>query len=225
MNQNIPVVIMAGGKGERMRPFSDVLPKPLLLYHGKTLIENVIQQFYSKGFRKFYFVLCNQGLLIANYLSSIKLDCEMHFVYEEVPMGTVGGLWMIRNELKGSFILCNCDNLGDFNYLKAIEFHQMEQASITMFVKKEYYTIPFGLVHTDGNTQVCCVEEKPTLNSYISTGAYVIDSTVIRQFLNGASMDMPVLINQVSSKAKVCFVDIGDAQWIDMSLGGTIEKE
>lgn len=218
-SDNTPVVIMAGGKGERMRPFSDILPKPLLMYRGNTMIENVIQQFCNKGFRKFYVILCYQGPLIAAYLSSINLNCEISYVYEELPLGTVGGLWLLRDELEGDFILCNCDNLGDFDYLQAITFHQANQAAITLFVKQESYVIPFGLVHTDGETSVCRVEEKPVLNSYISTGIYVADFNVIRQFLDGTSMDMPTLVNQVLEKQKVCFFDIGDARWVDMSLG------
>ena len=201
-----------------MRPLTDVLPKPLLMYHGKTLIENVIRQFYEKGFRKFYFILCNQGSMIAAYLSMLNLDCEMHFVQEESPMGTVGGLWLIRNELKGDFVLCNCDNLGDFDYHQAIEKHREERAAITLFVKQERYVIPFGLVKTDGKTRVCCVDEKPVLNSYISTGVHVVQASVIRRFLCGGRMDMPALINQVSAEGMVHFIDIGDAQWIDMSL-------
>ena len=221
MLHSIPVVIMAGGRGERMRPFSDILPKPLLAYHGKPLIENVVQQFYEKGFRRFYFVLCNQGPLIAAYLSSINLNCEMLFIHEEFPMGTVGGLWLMRDELEKDFILCNCDNLGDFNYYQAIEFHQTEQAEITMFVKRENYVIPFGLVHTEGKTHVLSVEEKPVFSSYISTGVYVVNSAVVIRFLNGSRMDMPALVNQVSTEGKVCFFDIGDAQWTDMSLSSS----
>ena len=218
MVKHTSIVIMAGGKGERMRPFSDVLPKPLLTYHGKTLVENVIQQFYERGFRKFYFVLCNRGKLISTYLSSLKLDCEMHFVYEDFPMGTIGGLWLLRDELRDDFILCNCDNLGDFDYQQAILFHRTEQAAITMFVKKESHVIPFGLVKTDGKTRVCSVDEKPVLNSFISTGAYVMKASVIRRFLCGKRMDMPALINYITKEEKVCFVEVGDKQWIDMSL-------
>lgn len=219
MIHDVPVVIMAGGKGERMRPFTNFLPKPLLMYRGKTMIENVILQFYEKGFRKFFIMLCNYGPLIATYLSTIKLEFEVNCIYEQSPMGTAGGLWLLRDKLKGDFILCNCDNLGDFNYWQAIAFHRTEQAAITMFVKKERYTIPFGLVHTDGEKCVRRIDEKPISDCYISTGIYVVDSAVIRYFLDGTRKDMPALVNQVLTEQKVCFFDIGDMLWADMSLG------
>ena len=160
---NTPVVIMAGGKGTRMRPYTNVIPKPLLVYGSDTLIGNVINLFAENGFRKFYIVLCHRKELIAAYLQSLNLPVDIRYIYEETPLGTAGGLKLLENDLDVDFILCNCDNLGKFDYPSLLKQHTECGADITILVKKHTHTIPFGIIKGSDTGEVYSIIEKPDI--------------------------------------------------------------
>lgn len=215
---NAPVVIMAGGKGVRMRPYTNVIPKPLLICGSDTMIENVINLFAEYGFRRFYFVLCHRKELITAYLQSLDLPFDMQYIYEETPLGTAGGLKLLENELDGDFILCNCDNLGKFDYASLLKQHAECRADITILVKKHTHTIPFGIVRGSDTGKVYSIIEKPDVSFFISTGIHIVNPAVLSLIKQGTRLDMPELINTASEKMNVRMVDIGNAEWIDMSV-------
>ena len=215
---DIPIVIMAGGIGSRMRPFSDVLPKPLLLFDGKTMIENVINNFSKLGFRIFYFVLYFKSELIKAYIDSLSLPIEIYYVYESEPLGTAGGLYYLKGMINSNFILCNCDNFGAFDYLQGIDSHIAADADITIFVKRQRHEIPFGIIHINEDKIVSKIDEKPSLDFYASTGVHIINERVLQTLSENTVIDMPKVINTVAKNGKVITYDVGDSIWIDMSI-------
>lgn len=214
----VPVVIMAGGKGTRMRPYSDILPKPLLGFHGKTMIENVIDNYYQVGFRKFYLVLCYKAELIKLYIESINLPIDVNYIYEKTPLGTVGGLQYLKGIIKTDFILCNCDNLGEFDYEKGFQTHLSAHADITIFAKKQHYRIPFGIIQSDNEGVVSGINEKPYYDFWASTGVHIVNCRALELIKCDEAIDMPELINKITMNGKVVISDVGDAIWTDMSI-------
>lgn len=214
---NIPVVIMAGGQGKRMRPYTDILPKPLLGYDNKTMLETVIDNYYQMGVRVFYLLLCYKADLIKSYVENLQLPIEVHYVYETNPLGTAGGLALLKGVIHSDFLMCNCDNLGKFDYMKGFERHQKLHADITIFVKEQHHTIPFGIIQHNDNI-VTGIVEKPQHVFLASTGIHIVNYHVLEMIEDDISIDMPDIINDLSQKGKVVLVDVGDDAWIDMSI-------
>lgn len=214
----IPVIIFAGGLGTRMQPYSSVLPKPLLLYNGKTMIENIISLYVDKGFHDFYIILGHNSELIKSYLESKSLPCNVVFVSEREPLGTIGGLKLIENELDNSFIVCNCDNYGDFDYISLIEYFDSSKADILIPIRSIVHTIPFGIINCDSNMNVCGINEKPQTKIMISTGIHILKRNVLDLISKGERIDMPQLINRASNSYVVKCVDVSSYKWIDMSI-------
>lgn len=215
---DIPVVIMAGGKGMRMRPYSDILPKPLLGYNGKTMLENVVDNYYRLGFYHFYLVLGYKGNLIQTYMESLNLPIDIHYIYEDIPLGTVGGLCYLKGIFNSSFLLCNCDNLGKFDYRSAFNSHFLNNADITIFAKKQHYCIPFGIIQCETNCIVTGIQEKPYYDFFASMGIHIINPAVLDILKGDIHMDMPELINKIAEKGRVIVEDVGDSEWTDMSI-------
>lgn len=215
---NTPVVIMAGGYGNRLQPYTHILPKPLLIYKEETMLENVIHLFAKHGFKKFYIVLYYKKELIVTYLDNLALPYDIHYVYETTPMGTVGGLKLLEQELDSDFVLCNCDNFGDFDYNTLIRQHMEESSDLTILVKKHTHTIPFGIVDGDGCNIVLGIREKPSISFFISTGIHIVNPRVFSFIRDGECLDMPSFINSAAKQLKLRMEDIGDSPWVDMSL-------
>ena len=216
--KQIPVVIMAGGKGLRMRPYSEILPKPLLVYRGKTMVEQVIDNYLNVGFCRFFLILCYKGDLIQTYLESLELPAEIHFVHEQTPLGTAGGLYLIRKSVDTSILVCNCDNLGLFDYQHGFQTHYDSNADITVFVKPQHYMIPFGVIMSDVNQKVFAIEEKPFYDFHASTGIHIIRPEVLDALDGNIVLDMPELLTRTAKNGTVIAENVGSAEWIDMSL-------
>ena len=214
-----PVVIMAGGQGTRMEPFTRFLPKPLLIYKEKTLIENIIDLFSKSGFSIFYILLYYKKELIKAYLDSLSLPYEIHYVEEPFPMGTVGGVQLLEKELTADFLLCNCDNLGHFPYEELLREHKMSKADLTILAKPCTYTIPFGLILSDETNVVHGIREKPTSDYLISTGIHIVSPRFVSFIGDNSYLDMPDAINMAAEKLFLRVANVGDADWMDMSLG------
>ena len=218
-SDNVPVVIVAGGLGTRMKPFSDVLPKPLLMYQDQPMIKNVLDNFSVRGFRHFIILLHHQAQMIRTYLDYINTGWQIDYFYENEPLGTAGGLFLLKEHITDNFIVCNCDNLGLFDYDNALSNHYKKNLDITVFVKKIHYQVPLGIVHCDPSGLVSLVEEKPFRDFYFSTGIHIINRRVLMQLPKTFPViGMPELINQLSAKKRVGYFDVGESFWADMSI-------
>ena len=118
-SDNVPVVIVAGGLGTRMKPFSDVLPKPLLMYQDQPMIKNVLDNFSVRGFRHFIILLHHQAQMIRAYLDYINTGWQIDSFYENEPLGTAGGLFLLKEHITDNLIVCNCDNPVSYTHLVA----------------------------------------------------------------------------------------------------------
>ncbi len=215
----IPVAIMAGGRGVRMKPYSDTIPKPLLDYQGKSMLETVITQYIDVGFRQFHLFLCYKGGLVKAYVESLKLPAVFYYYQETIPLGSAGGLFCLKGRISTDFLVCNCDNLGVFNYQHGFETHINNNADITIYCKPQTFTIPFGIIKLEQqNGTVDKIEEKPNIDFYASTGIHILSPRVLDYLDGQIPMDMPELINTVAKKGLVVAEKVDTEKWIDMSI-------
>lgn len=214
---NIPVVIMAGGFGTRLEPFTRVLPKPLVPVGEKTLLEIIMEKFYQYGISEFWLSVNYKAYIIKSYLSELNLPYQINYIQEDKPLGTAGSLYLLKEKIKSeSFILTNCDTILDIDYFSLLDTHNKQKNDITMVVSAQEFKIPYGICEiSDG--EVVDIKEKPSIKNLVNTGVYVINTNIIKlipdnQFFNAT--DLIIKAKQNGKTVKIYPVS-GDS-WIDV---------
>ena len=141
----IPVVIMAGGKGSRLDPFTRILPKPLIPIGNKPIIEIIIDKFYEYGAKDFYISVNHKSKMIKAYFEDLSGGYSINYIDEEKPLGTAGSLKFLENKLNGSFFVSNCDILIESDYSEILEYHDEKKNDMTIVASVKNYRIPYGV--------------------------------------------------------------------------------
>ncbi len=217
-NLDVPVIIMAGGFGTRLKPFTNILPKPLIPVGEKTITEQIIDRFYKFGCKNFSFVVNYKKNLIKAYFAETKTNCEIEFIDEDKPLGTGGGLAFYKGKIKDSVFVTNCDSVIEADYSDIFETHKRQNNAVTMVCAEKTETIPYGVVETDQTGALCEMREKPKSCYLMNTGFYIIS----KQFLDFVNNDEFQPITDIIMRCKQaghrigvykidgeCFVDIG----------------
>jgi len=172
---NIPVVIMAGGKGTRMKPFTDILPKPLIPIKEKPIMDWIIEQFFKYGAQQFYATLNYKGKMIEAYYASIDKKYKIGFKWEDDFFGTAGSLKLLINDISGTFIVSNCDIIVKANYEDIIKFHNESKAMMTVVSSIQHHQLPYGVLEFGENGVITNILEKPEYTHAINTGVYILE--------------------------------------------------
>jgi len=213
---DIPVVIMAGGKGTRLDPFTKVLPKPLLPVKDKTILEHIIESFKKFGFYKFILILNYKGKLIESYFNSIDKDYLVEFLWEDDFYGTAGALYLLKDIDIENFFVSNCDILIKINYLDVLKTHEQSKADFTTISSIKHYKVPYGVVETGENNFVKKINEKPEMTFQINTGVYLINKKTLDYIPEKKYLDMPNLIHMlIENDHKVLAYPINESDYLD----------
>jgi len=213
---DIPVVIMAGGKGTRLDPFTKVLPKPLLPVKDKTIVEHIIESFKKFGFYKFILILNYKGKLIESYFNAIDKDYSIEFLWEDNFYGTAGALSLLKDIDSENFFVSNCDILLKINYLDVLKTHVESKADFTTITSIKHYKVPYGVVETGENNFVKKINEKPEMTFQINTGVYLINKNILDYIPEKKYLDMPNLIHMlIENNHKVLAYPINESDYLD----------
>ncbi|MDP8263019.1 MAG: sugar phosphate nucleotidyltransferase [Candidatus Ancaeobacter aquaticus] len=208
------VVIMAGGKGVRLDPFTRVFPKPLIPIGNKPVIEHIMEKFYTCGFRKFLYTLNYKKEYIKLFLKENMCDYLIDWVEENEFLGTAGGLQLLENKLKDTFFVVNCDSLLGINYKEVLEWHKEHNAILTIVGSHSEHKIPYGILEMS-DEKLINLSEKPTHDYVINTGIYLMEPRILSYLKKGKYMDMNDLISKLINKEKITVYPIYDG-WIDI---------
>jgi dTDP-glucose pyrophosphorylase/predicted transcriptional regulator len=213
---DIPVVIMAGGKGTRLDPFTKVLPKPLLPIKDKTIVEHIIESFKKFGYYRFILILNYKGKLIESYFNSIDKDYLVEFLWEDNFYGTAGALSLLKDIDSENFFVSNCDILLKINYLDVLKTHEQSKADFTTITSIKHYKVPYGVVETGENNFVKKINEKPEMTFQINTGVYLINKNILDCIPERKYLDMPDLIHMlIENNHKVLAYPINESDYLD----------
>jgi dTDP-glucose pyrophosphorylase len=209
-------VVMAGGEGKRLMPHTLNTPKPMVLVHGKPMLEHILVRAKANGFRNFVLVVHHMSQMIEDYFSDgSKWEVSIRYISEEKPLGTAGGLAQLPGLGKEPVVVTNGDVLSDLNYSEILDFHLENNASGTMAVRQHELAHPFGVVNLEG-LRITSIEEKPVLRNYINAGVYVISREAISTLDQGAFMNMTdFFATLLSHEENVCAYPIHES-WIDV---------
>lgn len=222
---NLPVVIMAGGKGTRLYPYTKILPKPLIPIGEIPISEHIANRFYENGCRKFYFILNYKKNMIKAYYNEIERPYEVFFVDETIPLGTGGGLSLMKDYVSSTFILTCCDTFIDEDYSRILEAHRENKNVVTMICSNKRFDIPYGIIEADDDNQFISMQEKPSLRYLINTGTYIVEPEVIDMIEPGKSIGFPDVAQMIMDKGKkVGIYTVSDDAWFDMGQFDTMSE-
>jgi len=212
--RNNRVVIMAGGKGTRLDPFTKVLPKPLIPIGNKPVIEIIMERFYRFGFHRFSYTLNYKKGYMKLFLKENRFPYNIDWVEEEDFMGTAGGLSLLARKVKETFFVTNCDSLLEVDFQKVLDWHREQAAAITVIGCYNEVKIPFGVLDiSDGRLER--ISEKPVHDIIINTGVYVMEPRIFSYIPKKTRIDMNELIVRVMEKEKVSVYPIYGG-WLDI---------
>ena len=190
---DVPVVIMAGGKGTRLYPYTKILPKALVPIGDIPILEHIINRFYDCGCKSFYLVVNHKKNMIKSYIEGVEKKYEVHYAEEEKPLGTGGGLALLRNNRFEEFFLSNCDILIDADYKTIYDFHRKNGYYITIIAAEKRNRIPYGVIESyDG--KFVSMDEKPEQICLINTGMYVVNGKILDMISDCEKVDFTELI-------------------------------
>lgn len=222
---NIPVVINAGGRGTRLDPFTKVLPKPLIPVGELPIIELIMKEYQS--------YCCNDFRIIVNYKKELMkayfYDSENYYNItwydEEKPLGTGGGLSLLRGMLDSTFFFTSCDALLTANYESMIKFHQEQGNAITMICAYKKIYIPYGVVEVGEQGAIKSMKEKPLMSFLTNTGIYIVEPDVIEDIKDDEVIGFPEIVEREKQKGrKVAVFPVPENDWMDMGQLPELEK-
>lgn len=222
---NVPVVIMAGGKGSRLYPYTNVLPKPLIPIGTTTILEKIIESFRKNGCNEFALVLNYKKNLIKAYLDDKEKEYLVRYVEEDDYWGTCGGIKLLQNQLEGTFFVSNCDVLLDLDYAKLLHYHQQNRNEITSVTFLKRMQIPYGVIELGDGGTVRGLIEKPSQIYNVNTGIYLMEPSVIKDIPDSQTYDMPDLINKLlKEKRSVGAYPVTENRWRDMGEMSQLQR-
>lgn len=213
-----PVVIMAGGKGTRLDPFTRVLPKPLIPVGDKPILEIIMDGFYKNGFNNFFLTLNYKKEYIKMFLKENAFPYKAEYVEESEFMGTAGSLSLLKDSIKESFFVTNCDIIVNANYADILKWHKAYNNLITVVGCHKEVKISYGILEM-GDGMLKRFVEKPSYDFLINTGFYVFEPEIISLVEEGKYMDMNVLIELAMKRGKVSVYPLHDG-WFDVGQWG-----
>ena len=190
------VVVMAGGKGTRLDPFTKILPKPLIPLEGIPIIEHVLSSFNKSGFCNFKLILNYKKEMIKLFLSEGKYPFKFEIIEEEKFLGTAGGLYLIKNKIHDTFILTNCDTILSGDTTKIMDWHRETNNIITLVGSHKEISVPYGVLKfKDGFLDR--IDEKPKFDLFINAGTYILEPAVFEWVPDNEFLNMDELIAKI----------------------------
>jgi dTDP-glucose pyrophosphorylase len=215
---DLPVVIMAGGKGTRLKPFSNILPKPLFPLGDKTIVETIMDKFHDVGCHRFFFSVNHKADFIKSYFDQLENpNYAIDYFKEDQPLGTAGSLHLIKKQMNETFFVSNCDIVIDADYSEILKYHREQANEITMVVSLKHIKIPYGTVETGEGGQVTSLIEKPELTYMINAGLYILEPHVLKEIPEDSFYHITDLIEAIRVRGgKVGAFPISEKSWCDI---------
>ena len=218
------VVLMAGGKGTRLRPHTQNCPKPMLPVGGKPMLEILLNRCIDSGFKKFYFsVNYLKDMIIEYFKDGSDWNVSIEYLIESEPLGTAGSLQLLPKSLDAPFLVMNGDVLTKLDPFHLLNFHLEHQADATLCVREHEQTVHYGVVETDG-IKLDCIREKPINRYLVNAGVYILDPSLIKLVSPNQFLDMPTLLQKANDKGFVVNVCPIHEYWIDVGRPETLKQ-
>jgi dTDP-glucose pyrophosphorylase len=212
-----PVVIMAGGLGARLRPITNIIPKPLIPVGEKTIIEEIMGRFHACGADEFHVSLNYKADMVERHLKEARKPYRITYFREDRPLGTAGSLYLLRDTLKSAFFVSNCDILVEHDYREIFRQHCNEGNEITAVAAVKVLSVPYGVFDCDASGHLTSLREKPDVTFLVNVGLYVLEPHLLKEIPPEKPMHITHLVEQVRQRGgKVGLFPISEQAWFDI---------
>lgn len=221
----VPIVIMAGGLGVRLYPYTKILPKPLIPIFDIPISERIIQSFQKIGCKDFHMIINYKKNMIKAYFNDLDKIYNLIFYEELIPLGTGGGVRLLKNHIYSTFILTNCDILILDDVKEMIDHHKEQNNQVTMVCSLKNFEIPYGIVNFTEGGEISSFEEKPKMSFFTNTGYYILEPSIFQYIGENESIGMPDIITRMKDAGqKVGIYPISENAWLDMGQMDSMES-
>jgi dTDP-glucose pyrophosphorylase len=222
---NNKVIIMAGGKGTRLDPFTKILPKPLIPFGNDPVIKVIMDEFNKHGMSNFYISLNEKGRMIKAYFYDHDFKYSLNYIEEKEFLGTAGALKFLKGSITEAFFVSNCDVIIKADYASVYDFHKHGNYDLTLIGSMQQYTIPYGVCDIAGGGALKSIREKPRYDLLVNTGLYLMNPAVLDFIPENKSYDMTDLINSLKENGKdVGVFPVSEKSWIDIGQWNEYNK-
>lgn len=213
----VQVVIMAGGKGSRLDPFTRILPKPLIPIGEKPVVEVIMDKFAEYGIKDFCLSINHKSKMIKSYFEEMGRKYNINYIEEERPLGTIGSLSLLRHIKDRPLFVTNCDVIIDTDYAEMVNFHKKNDYDITIIVSCKNYIIPYGICEIENGGILKDIREKPEYDFLVNTGMYLMKRKVIGLIPRNRFYNINNLIITGKEKGyKIGVFPINESSWLDI---------
>jgi NDP-sugar pyrophosphorylase family protein len=223
--QKMKAIILAGGKGTRLAPYTTIFPKPLMPIDGMPILEVVVKQLAHFQMKEMVFTVSQQSepLLSAYFGNGSRYGVEIRYSKEEKPLGTAGPL-SILTDLPETFLVMNGDVLTTLNYQKLIQYHRQHRGIVTIAMSQKKVQLGLGVMEFDRGHRLTRYIEKPTLSYSVSMGIYVFEKRVLKWISAKKYLDFPVLIQKLVRKGQKVVCYPSKDFWLDIGTHEDYEE-
>ena len=214
---NFSAVIMAGGRGLRMKPFTEILPKPLIPLNGKPVLSKIIDNFLALKVSNIFISINSESDILKAFYSNLK-EKKVKFIEEKKPLGTVGAIRLMKNIISDNFFITNCDTLLRCDYFDIIDSHLKKKSSLTIVGCEINETRPYGICKINNkNQELLEIIEKPKNSFIVNTGFYVANKNIIDFIPKNSKLNMDKFIKKlIEKKISINIYKVSEHQWLDV---------
>jgi NDP-sugar pyrophosphorylase family protein len=209
---------MAGGKGTRLKPITNIIPKPLVPIGEKPIMEVIIDQFCEIGVNSFYISVNYKAEMIQNYFSNIEnKSYSLTYFEEPQPLGTAGSLYLLKDKINTSFFVTNCDIIIDHQLEEIYKFHKQNEFELTVVGALKSFSIPYGTISYQSGGILTGLEEKPEMTFVVNTGMYVLEPHLLNEIPENTFFHITHLIDNIIARGgKVGVFPVSEGTWMDI---------
>jgi len=213
----MPVVIMAGGRGERLDPLTRILPKALIPIGQKPVIEVIMDRFIAYGIDTFYLTVHHKNQMIKAYFKDAEKNVNILYIEEAEPLGTAGSLRTLIHQSADSFFVTNCDIIVEEDYTKIVNCHFENKNEITLVVSLRQYRIPYGICEIENGGLLKQIIEKPKYDFLVNTGMYILNRRALMHIPENKFLLMTDFIGAIKQQGgRVGVFPISEKSWTDV---------
>jgi dTDP-glucose pyrophosphorylase len=215
---HVPVVIMAGGKGARLKPITNIIPKPLIPIGDKPIIELITDSFVKVGVTEFFVSVNYKKEMIKRYYDELPdKSYQMHYFTEDEPLGTAGSLFLLKEKLKETFFVTNCDILIKQDYAEILDYHYQHKNELTLVAALKHYSIPYGTVKTGEGGSLKSFREKPDMQFLVNAGMYILEPHLLNEIPENSFFHITDLIDTIKRRGgNVGVFPVSEGAWMDI---------
>jgi dTDP-glucose pyrophosphorylase/CBS domain-containing protein len=215
---NLPVIIMAGGQGTRLRPITNIIPKPLVPLGEKPIMQVIVEDFASLGVKQFYASVNYKAEMIEQYFASLpNKTYEIEYFMEDKPLGTAGSLSLLKNKINSTFFVSNCDILIDQDYSEVYKYHKENKNDLTALAALRHYKIPYGTMDVGSGGVLKELKEKPELTFMVNAGVYILEPHLLDEIPENEFFHITHLMEKIMKRGgKVGVFPVSEKSWMDI---------